>query len=162
MEWCAAVQRLTASNIPQLHGRTPKEYVEGSTPDISPYALFDWYQPVYYLNPSIDFPHEVKKIGRWIGVAEQCTDTMAYVILTGKGTTLVRKSVWAIPDTDLAHDAIKEKLNLFDARINAVYAVDWPSKTDTDFLDILNSSDDETTPPADSEDCGIKCHDYTS
>jgi hypothetical protein len=67
----------------------------------------------------------------------------------------------SIPDTDLAHDAIKEKLNLFNACINAAYAVHWPSKGNTDLLDILNSSNDETTLPADSEDRGFKCHNYT-
>jgi hypothetical protein len=70
MEWCAAVRRLTASSIPQLNGRTQTEYVEGSTPDISSYAMFDWYQPVYYYNPVIGYPHEKKVIGRLLGVAE--------------------------------------------------------------------------------------------
>jgi hypothetical protein len=56
MEWCAAVRRLIASSIPQLKGRTPTEYVEGTTPDISSYAMFDWYQPVYYYNPVIGYP----------------------------------------------------------------------------------------------------------
>jgi hypothetical protein len=35
MEWCVAVQRITASNIPQLNGRTTTKYADGSTPDIS-------------------------------------------------------------------------------------------------------------------------------
>jgi hypothetical protein len=58
-EYCAAAQRSTASNIPQLQGRTPTEYVEGSTPDISSYALFDWYQPLYYMTPTTGYPHEI-------------------------------------------------------------------------------------------------------
>jgi hypothetical protein len=57
-EWCAAVRILTASNIPKLNNCTPTEYVEGSTPDISAYALFDWYQPVYNWTPTVQYPHE--------------------------------------------------------------------------------------------------------
>jgi hypothetical protein len=38
--------------IPQLYGRTPTEFVEGSTPDILAYAMFDWYQHVYYYSPT--------------------------------------------------------------------------------------------------------------
>jgi hypothetical protein len=139
---------LTNSNIP--HGCNTIEYVGGSTSGISPYALFDWYQPVYYLNPSIDFPQEVKKIRRLIGDAEQCTHAMAYVILAAKGITAVHKY--------LAHKAIKEKPNLFDACINAAYAADLTSNIDADLLDIQNLSEDETTLPADSEDHGIECH----
>jgi hypothetical protein len=77
------------------------EYVEGSTPDISAYAMFDWYQPVYYYTPVLEFLFECKAIGRWIGVAEDCTDDMAYVILTKSRHIVVRKSVWELIDNDL-------------------------------------------------------------
>jgi hypothetical protein len=59
-EYCTTVQRLTESNIPQLKGRTPTEYVEGSMPDISAYALFDSYQPVFYFTPAIKSPHKTQ------------------------------------------------------------------------------------------------------
>jgi hypothetical protein len=84
--------------IPQLKGRTPTEYVEGSTPDILAYALFDWYQPVFYLTSTIEYPHKLKCIGRRLGVEEDCTDEMAFTILAGKGKVLVRNSVWAISE----------------------------------------------------------------
>jgi hypothetical protein len=122
-EWCTAIRRLTASTIPQLKGRTPYEYVLGSTPDISPYALFDWYQPIYYLTPTIEYPHERKCVGRWIGVAENCTDYMAYIILAGKGKVVVRKSVWAISEEEMAQGKVKERLKDFDDSVNWLMAV---------------------------------------
>jgi hypothetical protein len=44
-QWVSAVSRLTAHKIPSLEGRVPAELIEGSTPDISKYAQFDWYKP---------------------------------------------------------------------------------------------------------------------
>jgi Reverse transcriptase (RNA-dependent DNA polymerase) len=160
-EYCTAVRRLTASTIPQLRGRTPTEYVEGSTPDISAYAMFDWYQPVFYLTPVIDYPHERKCIGRWLGVAEECTDEMAFTILAGKGKVIVRKSVWAISDDEMAQPSIKEKLAKFDESIKLAYDHNWPVSSDVDGSDILNSSEDKTESPAAAEDSSLELHNYT-
>jgi hypothetical protein len=82
----------------------------GSTPDISPYAMFDWYQVVYYWTTVEQFPHERKLIGRWIGVSENCVDEMVYVILTHKGKVVICKSVWVLSDDDLSNPAIKAKI----------------------------------------------------
>jgi hypothetical protein len=63
-KWVAAKRRLTALDLPQLQGRVPDEDVLGSTPDISQYALFDWYERVLYCwDPVGSFPHEQKLLG---------------------------------------------------------------------------------------------------
>ena len=85
VQWVSAIRRLTELDIAQLDGRVPEEFVIGTTPDISVYALFDWYQYVYYWNPIYAFPHEKKCLGRWIGVAEVSTDIMACFILKDTG-----------------------------------------------------------------------------
>jgi hypothetical protein len=151
-EWCTAIQRLTASSIPKLRGCTPTKYAEGSTPDISSYALFDWHQPVFYLTPVIEYPNEQKRIGRRIGVAEDCTDNMAYTILASKGKILVRKSVWAISNDKMAQPRIKELLAKFDESISKAYYSPWPTDLRAEDKDILNSSEDETAEPAESEE----------
>ena len=98
-KWGAAIRRLTALDIPELDGRTPYEHVTGSTPNITPYAMFDWYQPVYFHQPVAGYPHQKRVIGRLIGVADNCTDELAYVILPKTGRIQIRKSVWAVePD----------------------------------------------------------------
>jgi hypothetical protein len=89
----------------------------GSTPDILPYAMFDWYQVVYYWTPVEQFPHERKLIFRWIGVSENCVDEMAYVILTKKGKVVIRKSVWGLSDDDLSNPEIKAKIAELDKAI---------------------------------------------
>jgi hypothetical protein len=80
-EWVAAIRRLTAHDIHSLHDRVPCEAVEGNTPDISEYAQFDWYQYVWYHDPSVQFLQDPKKIGRWIGVAHDVGSPMTFWIL---------------------------------------------------------------------------------
>jgi hypothetical protein len=138
MELCAAVQRLTANSIPQLNGRTPTEYVEGSTLDISSYAMFDWYQPIYYYNPVIGYSQEKKVIGGWLDVAEDCNNVMAYVVSAGKGKVFIWKSVWGIPDEDLAQASIKEKLDTFDLGVKSAYDHRWPATPTTIIGNILD------------------------
>jgi len=116
-EWVAAIRRLTALDLKQLEGRTPTEDVLGSTPDISPYGMFDWYQPVWYMEPEAKFPHEKKCLGLWIGVAEASVDLMAYRILKGTGKTVVRKSVWSLTDDEMAQPTVKAELAILEQDI---------------------------------------------
>jgi hypothetical protein len=106
----AAIRRLTALDMPQLQGRVPDKDVLGSTPNISQYSKFDWYEPVLYWDPVGAFPHEQKLLGRWLGVAEVSTDLMAFYILTKTGKIIVRKSVWGLSEEDFANPDIKIRL----------------------------------------------------
>jgi Reverse transcriptase (RNA-dependent DNA polymerase) len=114
-KWVAAIRRLTA--MPKLEHRTPTEATLGSTPDISSYAQFDWYEPVYFYERQATFPTERKCIGRWLGVAENYTDILAFHVLKANGEVIVRKDVWGIPANDMASDSIKMSLLDFDARV---------------------------------------------
>ena len=49
-EWVAAVRHKTAHNLPELQGMSPEENVHGQAADISAYAQFDWYKPVWYID----------------------------------------------------------------------------------------------------------------
>ena len=88
-------------NIPQLEGRVPEEAVTGYTPDISPYAQFDWYEYIWYYDPVAQFPYEKKLLGRWLGVAECSIDIMAFYILTETGKVIVRKSIWGLSKEEI-------------------------------------------------------------
>ena len=118
-QWVTAIRRLTALDNPKLDGRVPQEDVMGSTPDISQYAQFNWYEPVYYYEPTAQFPDNKNLLGRWVGVAEASTNVMAFYILTGTGKVLVRQSVWAITDEERATTEWKEKLADLDQKIRA-------------------------------------------
>jgi hypothetical protein len=95
------------------------ERVEGTTPAITAHALFDFYETVYYYTPVISFPFERKTLGKWLGVAYNATDELAYVILTPLGTVIIRKSAWAIPTEDKKTDAFMADLLELDSTIDA-------------------------------------------
>jgi hypothetical protein len=110
--WCAAIRRLTSMD--KLDGRTPTEVVTGTTPDISQYAQIDWYEPIRFLDNLHTFPNETKLLGRFLGVAEHCTDVTAFRILTEIGTILTRKSVRAITDAEKRGDQYQAEIAKFD------------------------------------------------
>ena len=120
-KWGAAIRRLTALDIPELEGRTPMENVTGSTPNITPYAMFDWYQPVYFHQPTSAFPHQRRDMGRLIGVADNCTDELAYVVLPKSGIPLIRKSIWAIPPERVDTDEVMADILELDMTIRDKY-----------------------------------------
>jgi hypothetical protein len=62
--WIAAIRRLMS--MPKLEDRTPIEKALGSTPDISQYCQFDWYEPIFYWDRTATFPNERKCLGRWL------------------------------------------------------------------------------------------------
>jgi hypothetical protein len=97
---------------------TPEEHTIGSTPDISMYAMFDWYQIVEYLTPINEYPVQKCELGRWIGVSENCIDEMASVILTGKGQVIIRKSIWGLYANDLMNPTKIADIAGLDERIN--------------------------------------------
>ena len=120
-KWGAALRRLTALDIPELEGRTPCEHVTGSTPNITPYAMFDWYDPVYYHQPVEGYPHQKRQLGRIIGVADNCTDELAYIVLPRTGRIVVRKSVWAVEPHKVNDVAVQADLLELDTSINERY-----------------------------------------
>ena len=117
-QWAAAIRRLTALGIASLEGRTPTEAVMGSTPDVSTYAMFDWYQYVYYWTPTAQFPFQKKELGRWVGVAENYTDVYSYYILKANGELVIRKSVWSLSQDEMQQPDIQAQLKQLDAGIN--------------------------------------------
>ena len=94
------------------------EMVQGSTPDISAYCLFDWYQPVYFHTPTEGFPFQKIELGRWVGIADDvCTDILASYVLKQNGDVVIRKSVWAVDPDELKTPEFESKLLALDANI---------------------------------------------
>ena len=115
-EWTTAIRRLTARE--SLDNRTPHENVLGTTPDISIYLLFDWYQVVWYHEPIAQFPFSKKVLGRWLGLAsEEYHDVGTFYVLNEKGQYVARKSVWGLSDEDIITPAIKTRITALDLGI---------------------------------------------
>ena len=59
------------------------EATYGSTSDISIFC-FPWFSPVWYYNPTTDFPEDKMSPGFFLDIAENTGDTFSYVILPGQ------------------------------------------------------------------------------
>ena len=118
-EWVTRIRRLTALNIPGLEGCVPFEQVKGYTPDISPYALFTWYQPVWIYTKIAGFPEDTKEMGMWLGTDDECIDIMAFHVIVASGKVLTRKEVWAVSDLELQEITVQERLSDLKEAINA-------------------------------------------
>jgi hypothetical protein len=168
-EWVTAIRRLTALNMPQLEGRVPEEAISGHTPDISPYAQFDWYEYIWYHDPVASFPYEKKLLGRWLGVAECSIDVMAFYILTASGKVIVRKSIWALSTEEMQTPevqtstagldlAISQKIGdaISDAVIDPELQSNFPAPPDEIF-----DGDESLDEPEDPEGTSVERDDFT-
>jgi hypothetical protein len=166
-QWVAGVRRLTALDIPDLEGRVPAEVVTGSTPDITAYVQFDWYEHVFYWDPAVKFPDDRKLIGRWLGVAEVAIDELAFYILTKTGKVIIRKSVWALSEDDRHDPGIYHQIADLDASIrerlgDSVKEID-PELADSlpEVPDGIFDDDEETVTPADPSATKPDADDFT-
>ena len=81
-----------------LGWRTPKERIDGETPDISVFRFYFW-QPVWYYEPTAKYPSPNFLPGRFVGIAWDHGDAFTYKIWTEpdndwtKGTELIRNIV---------------------------------------------------------------------
>lgn len=110
-EWVvAAIRRLTAHDMHSLHDGVPCEAVKGNTPDISECAQFDWYQYVWYHDPAVQFLHDPRKLGRWIGVAHDVGSPMTFWILSASSKVLARSTVFSLTEDEANDPLVKAKM----------------------------------------------------
>ena len=159
--YCTSIRRLTASSLTRMNGRTPEEFISGSTPDISAFAMFDWYQPVYYWTPTVEFPNERKLLGRWLGIAESCTDDMAFSILTKSGNVIIRKSIWGLTNEELRDPTITRRLKELDDSINHRIGDDTVDTAPPDPDDVLHPGEDEGLELPPNQGGSLELHDVT-
>jgi hypothetical protein len=135
------------------------------TLSISLYALFDWYQVVYYLTPTVEYPFEKKLLGRWIGVSEACIDEMAFVVLLSTNCKpIIRKTVWGLGTSDdsLLNPTIKSQIVVMDYAIRKI-----ADSSSVELLlplpdnDIFHTSDDEVTVPFAGDLASLELHHAT-
>ena len=67
LEQEAYVRSLTAHYIYKLDGQVPETLVSGETADISPLALFKWYEWVMFRDTSVTYPDDSTVLGRDLG-----------------------------------------------------------------------------------------------
>ena len=112
------ISRTAMNTIDPLH-RTPYEHVMGHTPDISEFVSYEWFQLVWYWNPT-DMQKQI--LGRWCGVADNIGTGHTYYILNINGKIVARSSVTCLTEDDLIENkdviadfdrVIKDKLGTY-------------------------------------------------
>ena len=91
LTWLADIHNVTANEA--LDYRTPYEKRHGSTPDISAYLLFTFWQPILYLDSEQSYPSSKELPGYFLGIAKHHGDALTFTILTCEGTRLVRSVI---------------------------------------------------------------------
>ena len=110
---------MTAHDDPGLDGLTPEERVHARVTDISAYAQFDWYQPVWYIDKSKDTADSPRRLGRWIGVSEGVGTPMTYMVLPKSCRPIPRTSVFPLSEDDRLLASIAAELAELDESIRS-------------------------------------------
>ena len=91
------------------------EKIMGQTVDISEWLDFDFYERVWYWDQKkMDMAGEQARLGRWLGIAHRVGSDMTYWILTESGNVIARSTVQHITTSDMATNAMKDRVKLFD------------------------------------------------
>ena len=167
-DWNAAIGRLTSRE--SLDGRTPTERVLGTTPDVSLYIMFDWYQVVWYHEPTNEFPNQKRVLGRWLGVAHDYHEEGVFWILTEKGTYVARKSVWSPSEEEKnssIHRGLVDKLDesiarkLGDSLADADMDKELLDSYEAPPPDLFESEPDAVDEPEDERLTAVEADDHT-
>ena len=102
--------------------------MEGSTPDISEYAQFDWYEPVWYHDLAVSFPNNNVKLGRWIGVAHNVGAALTSLVLPASGKAVAQSTVSPLTEEDKLMPFVQGDLLTLDQAIEAKIGNKRPSK----------------------------------
>jgi hypothetical protein len=114
VKWSSDIRNKTSSNRFILDGRTPYEAVLGHTSNISLLATFSFYEPVWFIDQTEEFPKPRRKIGRWLGEAYNIGQAMHYWVLPISGIPIARSTVTPIPPEYLSTDEVKQELGALD------------------------------------------------
>ena len=67
--------------------------VKGDTPDISHILVFQFFEPVLYLDPSVAFPETKELPGYFVGFAKNTGDALTFKILKSDMKAILHRSV---------------------------------------------------------------------
>ena len=91
VEWLVSCHNVTAHE--SLNYRTPYEKRHGTTPDISAFVLFHFWEKIYYHAPDNSFPDSKELPGYFLGVANNVGDALTFIILSEDGKRLHRSVI---------------------------------------------------------------------
>ena len=145
--WCYSLEystELSSLMVPNQYrnkGRSGYEIVFGSTPDISEYVEFEFYDYCWYWDTPQSYPHEKKQLGRWLGIAHRVGQSMVYYIMNSKGSVIARSTVVPFEPSDFDVTETKTRITELDETIKAKIG-DYRNATNPGYTDIPDIDDD--------------------
>ncbi|KAI2504427.1 Reverse transcriptase (RNA-dependent DNA polymerase) [Fragilaria crotonensis] len=115
----AYIRSHTAHDIYRLNGQVPETVVSGETADISPFALFKWYEWVLFRDTSVTYPDDSMVLGRDLGPAIDIGPAMTRKVLKMNGQVVYRSTVRSLTLDEMADETMKRKREEFTSRINS-------------------------------------------
>jgi len=95
----------------------------GHTPDISSRTTFNFYEPVWYLEQTEEFPKPRRKLGRWLGEAYNIGQALCYWVLPISGVPLARSTVQSIPHEYFSTDEVQKELKQLDQALISKFGI---------------------------------------
>jgi hypothetical protein len=114
------VRSHTSHDIFRLGGQVPETIVSSETADISPFALFKWYEWVLFRDTSVTYPDDSMILGRDLGPAIDIGPAMTRKILKENGQVVYRSTVRSLTPDEMADKTMKQKRHTFTEKVNAV------------------------------------------
>jgi hypothetical protein len=116
---------LTALNIYILEGQVPETIMSGQTGDVSPWAVFSWYEWVYFYDSAVPFPNDSKVLGRDLGPAIDVGPATTRKIFEKNGQIVYRPTVRSFTPKELHSKTEKLKRAEFDVTIREKHGVSF-------------------------------------
>ena len=141
LEYSTELSSLLVPNQYRNKGRSGYEMVFGSTPDISEYVEFEFYDYCWFWDTPQSYPHEKKQIGRWLGIAHRVGQSMVYYIMNIKGRVIARSTVIPFEPSDSDVTETKTRMSQLDETIKAKIG-DYRNATNSAYTDLPDVNDD--------------------
>ena len=105
--------------IPWGHNeRTGFKMITGTTPDISEYCDFDFYDLVWYWRaPHPSMAEHDKELARWMGVAHRYGSDKCYWLMPVSDRPIVTTTVQHVTAEDYRNPDLKERIDDFNASL---------------------------------------------
>jgi hypothetical protein len=81
-------------------------------------VTFNFYEPVWYIEQTEDFPNPKRKLGRWLGEAYNIGQALCYWVITSTGNPIARSTIQQIPREYFDTDSAKEELAALDKALH--------------------------------------------
>ena len=115
------LRNLTASDHRLLDDETPYQKVYGSTPNITEFVQFKWFEWIWFY----DTKNPLKEsLGRYLGSAQNCGEGFTSYILTKNGKVIVRSSLRPITDEESTSNIVVESMKTFTKEMESLIGND--------------------------------------